>query len=67
MGNSGTTIRLMSGILAGRNFESILDGDSSIRKRPMKRIIDPLTMMGAKISAENNNENAPIKFLGGKL
>ena len=67
VGNSGTTIRLMSGILAGRNFESILDGDSSIRKRPMKRIIDPLTMMGAKISAENNNENAPIKFLGGKL
>ena len=67
VGNSGTTIRLMSGILAGRNFESILDGDSSIRKRPMKRIIDPLTKMGAKISAENNNENAPIKFLGGKL
>ena len=62
VGNSGTTIRLMSGILAGRNFESILDGDSSIRKRPMKRIIDPLTMMGAKISAENNNENAPFIF-----
>jgi len=65
VGNSGTTIRLMSGVLAGRKFHSILDGDSSIRKRPMKRIIDPLTMMGANISAENNNENAPIKFNGG--
>ena len=67
VGNSGTTIRLMSGILAGRDFESTLDGDSSIRKRPMNRIIEPLNKMGAKISANNNNENAPIKFNGGSL
>ena len=67
VGNSGTTIRLMSGILAGRDFESTLDGDSSIRKRPMKRIIKPLSMMGANISALNNNENAPINFSGGTL
>ena len=57
----------MSGILAGRDFESTLDGDLSIRKRPMKRIIKPLSMMGANISALNNNENAPINFLGGNL
>jgi 3-phosphoshikimate 1-carboxyvinyltransferase len=67
VGNSGTTIRLMSGILAGRDFECTLDGDSSIRKRPMNRIIKPLSMMGAKISADNDNDNAPIKFSGGKL
>tara|TARA_B110000438_G_scaffold101946_1_gene100846 strand:+ start:6039 stop:7319 length:1281 start_codon:yes stop_codon:yes gene_type:complete len=67
VGNSGTTIRLMSGVLAGRKFKSILDGDSSIRKRPMKRIIDPLSMMGANISANNNNDNAPIMFDGGIL
>ena len=67
VGNSGTTIRLMSGILAGRDFESTLDGDSSIRKSPMKRIIKPLSMMGANISALNNNENAPIIFSGGTL
>ena len=67
VGNSGTTIRLMSGILAGRDFESTLDGDSSIRKRPMNRIIEPLNKMGAKVSANNNNENAPIKFNGGSL
>ena len=67
VGNSGTTIRLMSGILAGRNFKCVLDGDSSIRKRPMNRIIKPLNMMGANISAKNNNENAPIEFNGGNL
>ena len=67
VGNSGTTIRLMSGVLAGRKFKSILDGDSSIRKRPMKRIIDPLSMMGANISANNNNDNAPIMFNGGNI
>jgi len=67
VGNSGTTIRLMSGILAGRDFKCVLDGDSSIRKRPMNRIIKPLNMMGANISAKNNNENAPIEFDGGNL
>ena len=67
VGNSGTTIRLMSGVLAGRKFTSVMDGDSSIRKRPMKRIIEPLSMMGANISANNNNDNAPILFNGGRL
>tara|TARA_B100000214_G_scaffold229400_1_gene167212 strand:+ start:3430 stop:4707 length:1278 start_codon:yes stop_codon:yes gene_type:complete len=67
VGNSGTTIRLMSGILAGRDFNCVLDGDASIRKRPMNRIIKPLNMMGANISAKNNNDNAPIEFNGGNL
>ena len=49
VGNSGTTTRLISGILAGQNFTSELDGDDSIRTRPMKRIMTPLTSMGADI------------------
>ena len=49
VGNSGTTMRLMAGILAGQTFESVLDGDASIRQRPMKRVITPLTDMHAKI------------------
>ncbi len=48
-GNSGTTTRLISGILAGQNFSSTLTGDASIQKRPMGRIINPLTQMGASI------------------
>lgn len=64
-GNSGTTMRLMSGILAGQNFDSILTGDNSLSKRPMSRVIKPLTLMGAKI---NSNENkAPLHILGQKL
>ena len=49
-GNSGTTTRLLSGILAGQTFESVLSGDESLNRRPMKRIMDPLMQMGAKIS-----------------
>lgn len=63
--NSGTTMRLMSGILAGQGFESILSGDDSLSKRPMKRIIDPLTLMGAKIEADA--WHAPLKIFGQKL
>ena len=48
-GNSGTTTRLISGILAGQPFETLIDGDASLRSRPMKRIMDPLTLMGADI------------------
>ena len=48
-GNSGTTMRLLSGLLAGRPFHSELDGDASLRQRPMKRVIDPLSQMGARI------------------
>lgn len=53
VGNSGTTMRLISGILAGQNFPTTLTGDDSIRKRPMARIIDPLTKMGANISSKD--------------
>ncbi len=67
VGNSGTTTRLISGILAGQSFESILDGDDSIRKRPMKRIITPLTQMGANILSVNGNDCAPLKLNGGNL
>ena len=64
-GNSGTTMRLMSGILAGQNFNSILIGDESLSKRPMKRIIEPLTLMGADIEA--NEYKAPIYIKGREL
>jgi len=50
-GNSGTTMRLLSGILAGQEFASKLTGDDSLRKRPMKRVIGPLREMGAEIRA----------------
>lgn len=64
-GNSGTTMRLMCGILSGQTFTSTLIGDESLKKRPMKRIIEPLTLMGAKISAEEYR--APIKITGTSL
>ena len=64
-GNSGTTMRLMSGILAGQNFNSTLIGDESLSKRPMKRVIEPLSLMGAKI--ESNEYNAPLKIYGQNL
>ena len=67
VGNSGTTIRLLSGILAGQNFISFLRGDSSIHKRPMDRIIEPLTLMGAKIMGRGNNTLAPLAIKGGEL
>ena len=59
-GNSGTTTRLISGILAGQKFSSVIDGDASLRKRPMNRIIRPLTMMGAKISGIEENGTLPL-------
>ncbi|CAN5671550.1 3-phosphoshikimate 1-carboxyvinyltransferase [soil metagenome] len=61
-GNSGTTMRLLAGVLAGQNFDSVLVGDESLSKRPMKRIIEPLTKMGAKIDATENH--APLKIYG---
>lgn len=64
-GNSGTTMRLMAGILAGQNFGSVLTGDESLSKRPMKRIIEPLTLMGADIKSENNH--APLNILPKEL
>jgi len=61
-GNSGTTIRLIAGILAGQNFDSVLTGDGSLRRRPMKRVIEPLTAMGAEIESEDGR--APLKIRG---
>ena len=61
-GNSGTTMRLLAGVLAGQNFDSVLVGDESLSKRPMKRVIEPLTQMGARIESENNC--APLKIYG---
>lgn len=66
-GNSGTTIRLMSGLLAGQSFYSVMTGDNSLKKRPMKRIIDPLERMGARIFARDNNNRPPISIIGQKL
>jgi 3-phosphoshikimate 1-carboxyvinyltransferase len=66
-GNSGTTMRLLSGLLTGQPFESELDGDSSLRQRPMQRIIDPLSLMGAKIRSKTGNGLAPLEIAGGGL
>lgn len=64
-GNSGTTMRLVSGILAGQCFDSTLIGDTSLSKRPMKRIIEPLTLMGANITATDGH--APLTIKGSPL
>lgn len=64
VGNSGTTTRLISGILAGQNFSSTLNGDASIQKRPMGRIMVPLKEMGAGISSLKDNGCAPLKIEG---
>jgi 3-phosphoshikimate 1-carboxyvinyltransferase len=66
-GNSGTSIRLMSGILAGLPFSTTLDGDESIRKRPMRRIIEPLKKMGASIECLETTGMAPFRVDGGDL
>ena len=67
VGNSGTTTRLISGILAGQKYISTLNGDDSIQKRPMGRIITPLTSMGAHIKSINNNGCAPLEIGGAPL
>lgn len=67
VGNSGTTTRLMSGILAAQNFSSRVIGDDSICRRPMKRIMTPLAMMGADITSERGNDCAPLIINGRKL
>ncbi len=64
-GNSGTTMRMMAGILAGQNFNSVLTGDASLSKRPMKRIIEPLSLMGANINSEEGH--APLEIEGSGL
>ena len=67
VGNSGTTTRLLSGILAGQPFESRLSGDESLNSRPMKRIIDPLTQMGADITSVLGNGCAPLCITPSRL
>lgn len=67
VGNSGTTTRLISGILAGQNFDSELSGDASLNSRPMNRIIEPLTKMGASISSVLHNGCAPLAISKGAL
>ncbi|WP_349668846.1 3-phosphoshikimate 1-carboxyvinyltransferase [Lacrimispora sp.] len=66
-GNSGTTTRLISGILAAQDFDVTLTGDESIKKRPMKRIMDPLSHMGADIRSLEGNGCAPLVITGKKL
>ncbi|OON87241.1 3-phosphoshikimate 1-carboxyvinyltransferase [Oribacterium sp. C9] len=66
-GNSGTTTRLLSGILSAQDFDSELTGDESIQKRPMKRIMKPLSEMGAEISSIRGNDCAPLLIHGQKL
>src|SRR5215203_4435190 len=61
-GNSGTTMRLLAGILAGQNFDSVLTGDESLSKRPMRRVIEPLAEMDAHLEATENH--APLKIFG---
>lgn len=67
VGNSGTTTRLISGILSAQNFSCKLDGDASLRTRPMKRIITPLSKMGADISSLNNDGCVPLIINGTNL
>lgn len=67
VGNSGTTTRLMSGILAAQPFLSTIDGDASIRKRPMGRIMTPLSLMGAEFESLAEDKCAPFRIKGGSL
>lgn len=66
-GNSGTTMRLLSGLLSGRPFKSVLDGDSSLRARTMTRVSEPLTLMGATIYFKDKPGYAPFEVTGGRL
>lgn len=66
-GNSGTTTRLLSGVLAAQHFNSVLSGDASIQRRPMKRIMIPLRAMGADITSVSGNDCAPLSVHGKQL
>jgi 3-phosphoshikimate 1-carboxyvinyltransferase len=67
VGNSGTTIRLLTGLLSGQNFYSVLNGDNSIKRRPMKRVTQPLRLMGADIWGRKDGQFAPLNVRGNKL
>lgn len=66
-GNSGTTTRLLTGLLGGQNFFSVITGDASLRSRPMKRVTEPLRLMGAKIDGRAGGDCAPLAIRGGNL
>ncbi len=66
-GNSGTTTRLITGLLSAQPFFSVITGDASLRKRPMKRVVEPLALMGASISGRNNGNNLPLAITGQRL
>ena len=66
-GNSGTTMRLLCGVLAGRPFRTVLDGDQSLRRRPMQRVIEPLTRMGAHLAGREGTGLAPLEIDGTNL
>lgn len=66
-GNSGTTIRLITGLLSGQHFFSVVTGDQYLRKRPMKRIVEPLSTMGARISGRSGGTLVPLAIDGGSL
>ncbi|NMA82928.1 MAG: 3-phosphoshikimate 1-carboxyvinyltransferase, partial [Epulopiscium sp.] len=67
VGNSGTTIRLLTGLLAAQSFSTTITGDGSIQKRPMKRIVEPLRRMGADISGKEDGNYAPLHIQGKEL
>ncbi|MFY0543075.1 3-phosphoshikimate 1-carboxyvinyltransferase [Brevibacillus sp. H7] len=67
VGNSGTTIRLLSGIMATQPFHVVMEGDESIAKRPMRRVVGPLRQMGAKIDGRKDGEFTPLAIRGGEL
>ena len=67
VGNSGTTIRLLTGLLSGTDFYSVMTGDDSIRRRPMKRVKAPLEQMGAKIYGRDGGNLAPLTIIGSEL
>jgi len=64
-GNSGTTIRMLAGVLAGQPFKSEMTGDASLRRRPMRRVIEPLTQMGASVTGEH--DRPPLRIVGADL
>jgi 3-phosphoshikimate 1-carboxyvinyltransferase len=66
-GNSGTTIRTLTGLLSGRGFRSVLTGDASLRTRPMRRVVEPLRTMGARIDGRDDGAFAPLTIDGGPL
>ncbi len=66
LGNSGTTMRIISGVLAGQDFTTVLTGDESLSRRPMRRIMEPLSMMGARIEPVEGADHAPLRITGTK-